>query len=618
MTRSENEQPQRADLEHTESLTLNFDESWNEEFSLNEYGETVTFGDAGAVEYDFSTKRPPPRPVAANIPERIDRFEIREALGRGGFGAVYRAYDPHLKRDVAIKVPLLSSARRDETVTRDLFQEAQRVAQLKHPGIVTVFDVGVHEGLCYIVSDLLDGPNLNELVAKQPLAWPEVLRIVPEVADALDEAHRCRTVHRDIKPGNIIMVKAAGQLRPVIVDFGLAISDELSADARLGTVSGTPNYMAPEQVRGEGHLIDGRTDIYALGVVLYRLLCGRLPFQNARITDLLRQIVQVTPAAPSTVNRGLPPALDEICAKAMAKRKEDRFATAAELSAALREILRRHAESSASKGPQRRQVTVLYCVADLLSEGEDGEETLDAEEQHELLSRYQLLCQEAISRLEGTIVELSHERMLACFGYPVAWEDSPRRAVAAGLMLLEQFEELRRGLREELLFELRLIVHTDTAVLEDEHKSQGPSIVMTGSARNVVTRLVDQLPPDTVVVTERSRRLVEGFWRSTSIGSRRVRGVAGPVELFEIEGDGGTETRTEATARLTPLVGRSEELAQLKESWHLAEQGRGQVVCIRGEAGLGKSRLLAELREHLRRQAGPATAPGIARASAWF
>ena len=235
----------------------------------------------------------------------VGRYELGEVLGEGAFGAVYLGFDSQLNRRVAIKVPHVDVD--SEHAQQEFLTEARQLAQLNHPGIVTVFDVGVDDGRCFIVSDHLDGPTLYDWM-KNTQPWQECVRIVALIADALAHAHANRTVHRDLKPGNVILVASPHGTQPVIVDFGLAVSDAQQADGtKPGEVSGTPNYMSPEQVRGEGHRIDGRTDIYALGVILYRMLTGRLPFASKRLTELLRQVCEDEPQPPRQTAQHIPP-----------------------------------------------------------------------------------------------------------------------------------------------------------------------------------------------------------------------------------------------------------------------------------------------------------------------
>ena len=217
-----------------------------------------------------STKKDVPAPPAA-----FGRYRVRHALGDGGFGTVYLCQDTQLDRPVAVKV-IRGGPEVSQTGAERFLQEARRLAQLSHPGIVAVHDVGLDGGQVYIVSDFLEGPDLGRWLEDNRPSWQEAARIAAAVADALAHAHARLIVHRDVKPANIIITPDRG---PVLVDFGLGLDEAGAGGSELGIISGTPAYMAPEQVAGAAHRIDGRTDIYSLGVVLYEMLCGHLPFR---------------------------------------------------------------------------------------------------------------------------------------------------------------------------------------------------------------------------------------------------------------------------------------------------------------------------------------------------
>ena len=256
------------------------------------------------------------------------RYRIEAFVAEGGFGRVYKAIDSELQRSVAVKVARSGTASRQA----NLLDEARRAAKLQHPGIVPVIDVGVDGERAYIVSAFIDGPDLAEFIEKNRPFPQEVARIVAEVAEALHHAHREGFVHRDIKPENILLDV---ERRPLITDFGLAASFE-EVVRRKGLRSGTLSYMSPEQVAGEVQLIGPRSDIYSLGVVLYEMLTGRLPYQARTPGALREQVLFRPPVAPRAMNPDVPVELEVICLRCLAKLPADRFSTAAELAAALR------------------------------------------------------------------------------------------------------------------------------------------------------------------------------------------------------------------------------------------------------------------------------------------
>jgi serine/threonine protein kinase len=269
----------------------------------------------------------------------LGRYQIKGVLGKGAMGLVYDGLDPSLDRRVAIKTILTSTL--DESTARHYSlrfkREVRAVARLNHPNIVQVYDFGTEGELAYIVMEYIEGKELKEYFDKKhAFDLGTIFRLMLELLDALDFAHEAGVVHRDIKPANI-MVDAAGHAK--LADFGVARMTETEGEqgeaTRAGAMVGTPSYMSPEQIQGQ--TIDRRSDIFSAGILFYQLLTGKKPFEGGQ-WELAKKIVQDDPVWPSAIVQ-IPPAIDRVCARAMAKLPEHRFQSARKFADALKRIL---------------------------------------------------------------------------------------------------------------------------------------------------------------------------------------------------------------------------------------------------------------------------------------
>ena len=263
---------------------------------------------------------------------QLGKYEIRRELAHGAMGVVYEAYDPLIRRRVALKTirpDQLEGERTADMIAR-FRREAQAAGRLSHPNIVPIYDFDDDAGTWFIAMEFVDGRELKEcFAADERFRMPDIERIMTQILDALDYSHRQGVVHRDIKPANIFLL-ADGTVK--VADFGIA-HIESSSLTQVGTVVGTPNYMSPEQIMGLP--VDGRSDLFAAGVILYQFLTGERPFAGSSTTTM-QKVLKEEPLAPSTLNVQLPPAIDAVVRKALAKRADDRFQSAHEFSVALR------------------------------------------------------------------------------------------------------------------------------------------------------------------------------------------------------------------------------------------------------------------------------------------
>jgi class 3 adenylate cyclase len=512
-------------------------------------------------------------------------------------GQVFRATDEVLHREVALKFLLPRAGFGEEAL-----REARAVARLDHENIVRIFDVsdwvGIPDepGVPFLVMECLEGESLSALLKRGRLEVRRALEVLDGIAAGLAHAHERGLVHRDLKPGNVFLTQQ-GTVK--LLDFGL--SHPLAANASNAphlSLAGTPAYMAPEQWRGEAQ--DARTDVWAAGVVLYEMLTGRLPFSGATPAALRERVTSEEPVPPVRArNPEVPPEVDVLLATALAKDPARRFPSARQLRWELNELRARLAgpEESGTVIPRRQRLVLLSCQLTGLS-GLAGR--LDAEELTEVEAAFHQACEEVIQRHGGKVSLSVAGEVLACFGCPRVREDDAERAVRATLHLTRDLPELLHGRLPHLSdsgLGAKAGLHTGMLLLD------GPSL--QGEATRVVSWLARHARPGEARLSETTWQQVRGAFETEALEPRAFKGLAGPtlLSVHRVLRERELRVRFDRTlvaGGLTPLVGREPELRRLRALWDGARSGQGAFVLLSGEAGIGKSRLIQELREHMR------------------
>jgi class 3 adenylate cyclase/tetratricopeptide (TPR) repeat protein len=420
------------------------------------------------------------------------------------------------------------------------------------------------------------------------------------VADALAAIHAADIVHRDLKPGNILLDRAG---QPFLTDFGLARAADSEQLTAPGQFVGTPAYVAPEQANPELGAVGPGSDQYSLAVVLYQLLTGRLPFEGSA-SALIFQIATQTVPPPSQYRPELDASLERLLLKALARLPQDRYPNVTDLAQALRAWQEGAAVPTGrcAREAQHRRVTLLSCGCDVF-DSDAIQAALDPEEQHDLLLEFQQLCRDVATPLAGTVVKATDRGLLICFGIPFALECAARRAVRTGLTLLDRMAAFNARLgkqHQDLHLSVRIAIHSGRAVVtENRGPAEAPGIV--GQVVPAVDQLEYLAPLNTVVVSDETHRLLRGFVPCTSLATQQLKGVASAQSIYRVDrqrppgirGDGAGPTG------LIPLIGRDREVALLEERWEQAVEGVSQVVLLVGEAGIGKSRQVRVLKEHV-------------------
>jgi predicted ATPase/serine/threonine protein kinase len=591
------------------------------------------------------------------------RYELLSHIGTGGFGLVYKARQLNTGQLVAVKIARHFEGPGTGGAVARFQREMSVVAQLGHPNIVRLIDAGqLPDGRLFTVLQLVHGITLDALLSREgPMRPPEAQHLMTQVLDALCSAHDLGVIHRDLKPANIMVTDMGARRNAMVLDFGIAtfvksVRDEgyqsLTPD---GSVGGTPAYMAPEQLHGQEP--NPQTDIYAWGLVFLECLTGQRVVRGGTMAQnmfihlrpephavppviaahqlgrMLRRALAKDPTQRYTDARG---ALDELSACDVTRlprlprpelppgtgrtplmstadpnaQPADEYAShlevepteqwSASYSPRMHENTNvqprrsRHSDNSSQNViAERRQLTSIACEIGPLAA---LAESLAPGELRELLGQFRGIVESAIAGLEGTIERTDGGRIVCYFGFPIAHEDDANRAAQAALEICRQVRLARWRIPEALGgVDVHVGVHTGMVVTSSVLLGQSEDVSIVGDVSRVAVMLQDNAEPGSILVSEAVHRSLRERFECEAAGTRHL-GPLGAAPVYRVLGTAESANRA-STA--TPSVGRENELATLVDRWEEVCEGRGQVVLITGEIGIGKSHVTSTFRRHI-------------------
>jgi TOMM system kinase/cyclase fusion protein len=542
-------------------------------------------------------------------------YEILSELGAGTFGRVYKARQLSTSQSVAVKILRLQRGEPnvDSQSQIERFRREMRLCgELSHPNIVRLIDSGESdEGILYAVFEFVPGSTLKAILAAEgKLSYGETVHLMSQVLDALSCAHARGVVHRDLKPENIMVTKTGTRRNALVLDFGLggltgdAGTLQLPQITMTPQVMGTPSYAAPEQLRGER--ASTRSDLYSWGLVFLECLTGELAVDGATVQEIIFKQLGPEPIHIPTWLRKhrLGGVLQAVTAKQVEKRDVTIEGLFQALSLTDREDLpdgQASAQTRALAEGERRQVTLVCCR--LLATRLQGD-ALDVEELDELLHAEQAICAELAARGGGHLAGAMADRFLLAFGYPQAHEDDARRAARAALQIAAEMERSNARLQaeRELRLEARIGIHTGIVIARELRRASRFVVDdLAGLTPQVAFGLEELAGPGEVLASLPTQRLLRGEIGSVAAGELKLAGLSESFPVFRLTGPQRQPAALDTIplVRETPLVGRANQLRELVAAWRQAQAGRARVVFIRGEPGIGKSRLLRELRREV-------------------
>ncbi|HEY2904794.1 MAG TPA: tetratricopeptide repeat protein [Vicinamibacterales bacterium] len=552
----------------------------------------------------------------------VGQYSVLELVDAGGMGIVYKAHDARLGRHVALKF-LPPHLGKQPAAKERFLVEARAAAALDHPNICTILEIGeTDDGQLFLAMPLYSGETVAAHLKRGRLRFEDALPIALQIARGLASAHAHGIVHRDVKPSNVMLL---GDGTVKIVDFGIATIEQGQEGrerqegrgalaVRVGQVGarfGTLAYMSPEHLRGG--VIDHRSDIWSLGVLLHEMLTSVRPFDGDDSAAVADAILNREPEIIATSHPDVPIGIEHTLRRALAKLPENRFPSMTAFAADLM-ALAPGAESAAGIGDARTDVAFTpptdagpiterrraAMLVTIVSDYGNLVERMAPADAHRLVAQVRDMAVDAMRRHGGVVNQAIGEEIVAVFGVPISHDDDELRAVRGALELHARVRDLAAGNGPDPTIQIQSGLHAGSVVAQ--RLSEGPRrYAIVGAPPTVASRLAALAAPGDLVLSPECQRLLSPFVHTAACAPVVLESDAPPVTPFRVVGATGLETRLEASARsgLTPYVGREADLALLDSYVERAGRDEGCVIEVVGEAGVGKSRLLHELRERL-------------------
>lgn len=538
------------------------------------------------------------------VDQHISHYQVIEKLGGGGMGIVYKALDVKLDRFVALK--FLPHHLDSEEHQMRFIQEAKTASALDHPNICTIYEIDkTADGQVFIAMGFYEGETLKKKLSQSKMSMHEALHIALQITRGLSKAHEHGVIHRDIKPANVIITHE-GVVK--IVDFGLARFVDDTRITHTGIAVGTLQYMSPEQVRGKQ--IDHRTDIWSVGVLLYEMVSGRLPFSSTTEVGVIQSIINEEPTSIRTHQPNIPEKLEKVIRKTLSKPPQDRYVLMQQLAHEL-EGINLHSEelSSArtvtgplskptapSKAAEKRQLAV---VVSRLSNYYELIEEVAPEKMESFINQVHEMTTHIAGKHAGILNKFSGEEIVTVFGLPASQEDDFVRAIRFAIEAHAEIKNLATSLDDRLAIGFHSGIGGGSVVTE-WIGSNDQQYHISGPAVQVAMRLAAEASTNEILVSSECLRLIGPYFETKACDPIKLQGKK-EVVPYSVLKESGLQSRLEAAEKIgfTPYTGRQKELNQLKSSFEIVSQGEGHLVTISGEAGIGKSRILFEFREFL-------------------